>query len=368
MSKSLGNGIDPIEMIEEYGADAVRYTLAALTTEGQDVKLAPTRFEMGRNFINKLWNASRFVLMNLAEAETAAGEVADDALSFEDRWILSRLAAATEEARANLQHFRYSDLALGLREFAWHDVCDWYLEIIKNRFRAGGTEGAAAARVLAHVLDTMLRLLHPLIPFITEEVWHRLAEIRPRRGLEADPPEAPADLIRAPWPTADASRRDVGVEEEMRLAQEVIRAIRNVRSKFNLSPKKELAAQVSAREESVGERLRHREELIARLAGVEDLTIGVQLEKPSQTASEVMEAMTVYVPLSGLMDVETERKRLGKELKKKQDFLRKSATKLKNEEFLAKAKPEVVARERERREELELQIEKLETLLESLGS
>jgi valyl-tRNA synthetase len=368
MSKSLGNGIDPIEMIGQYGADAVRFTLTVLTTEGQDIKLAPTRFEMGRNFINKFWNASRFVLMNLAEHEGGSDRIDETQLTFEDQWILSRLAHAAEAAQRSLVEFKYSELAMGVREFAWHELCDWYLEIVKARFREGGERARIASRVLAHVLDTTLRLLHPIIPFITEEVWHLLGEIAPRRGLTADPPEATGAIIRASWPSPDEATRQPEIEEKMLLAQDVIRAVRNVRSKFNIPPRKGLAASVSARDEPVREALDEHRELVCELAGIDEIEIGVALPKPEQAASEVMEAVTIYVPLSGLMDVETEQKRLEKELKKKREFLRRNANKLKNEEFLTKAKPEVVEREKALKEDLENQIAKLQTLLESLKS
>ncbi|MBN1257362.1 MAG: valine--tRNA ligase [Planctomycetes bacterium] len=370
MSKSLGNGIDPIDMIEQYGADAVRFTLAALTTEGQDIRLSPTRFEMGRNFINKLWNASRFVLMNLVATapNPCAGDVEYEELEFEDRWILSRLAATSATARQALDNYRYSDLAMGLRDFAWHDICDWYLEITKARFRDGGESAAVAARVLAYVLDTMLRLLHPVIPYITEEIWGLLAKLAPQRGLKAQSEDAPPDLIRAPWPQAQEEWRDQKLEEEMNLAQEAIRAIRNVRSKFNLAARKPLAISVSARDEEVEQILKHQVGLIARLAVLEELEIAVALPKPAQAASEILDAMSIYVPLSGLMDVELEKNRLEKDLQKKEEFLRRSATKLKNEEFLSKAKPEIIERERALKEDLEAQIEKFQTLLESLES
>ncbi|MHC4871171.1 MAG: valine--tRNA ligase [Planctomycetota bacterium] len=366
MSKSLGNGIDPLEMIGSYGADAVRFTLTSLTTEGQDIKLAPTRFEMGRNFINKLWNASRFVLMNLADIESNNDEITAEMLSFEDKWILSRLNRTITDVDKLFAAYRYSDIAAVLREFSWNDVCAWYLEITKSRFKEGGDSSQVAARVLAYVLDAMLRMLHPVIPFITEEIWSLLNKIVPVRGLGADSGNAGENIINAAWPVITEGYIDEGVEKDMAMTQDVIRAIRNVRSKFNIPPKAELRAMVSADSDDAKAIIEGRKELIMRLAPASDLEFGIKLEKPGSAASEVMDNMQVFVPLSGLMDVSVEEKRLEKELKKKTDFLRKSNNKLQNQDFLSKAKPEVIQREKDLKNDLLEQIAKLEELLGSL--
>jgi valyl-tRNA synthetase len=353
-------------MIKEYGADAVRFTLAALTTEGQDIKLSPTRFEMGRNFINKLWNASRFVLMNLSEVDGGSQKITSDMLEFEDRWILSRMHTTIKTVDKHIKDFRYSDLAGTLREFAWHDVCDWYLEITKARFREGGQSAVVASRVLALVLDKMLRMLHPIVPFITEEIWSLLAKICPARGLSGNPENAPELIVRAPWPNPENAPYSEDIEKEMELTQEIIRAIRNVRSKFNIPPKTGVKAIASTADQATADMLNGQKALVMSLANAEELEVGVNMDKPSSAASEVMEMAQVFVPLSGLMDVDVERKRLEKELGKKQDFLRKSNNKLKNEAFLQKADPKVVQREKDLKEDLIVQIEKLETLLSSL--
>lgn len=368
MSKSLGNGIDPLEMIESYGADAIRYTLTALTTEGQDIKLSATRFEMGRNFINKLWNASRFVLMNLSEVDGGTHEITRDMLAFEDRWILSRLNKTISEINNCFASYKYSDIASQLREFAWHDVCDWYLEITKGRFREGGDTAVTASRVLAFILDSMLRMLHPVVPFITEEIWSLLNKIAPARGLEANAPAAVENIIRAEWPKFNENFEDEDAGQNMAMTQDVIRAIRNVRSKFNIPPKSELKAMVSAVDENVCNILKGQKELIMKLSPASELEFGVGLEKPGSAASEVMESMQVFVPLSGLMDVNVERERLEKDLQKKTDFLRKSNKKLQNQDFVNKAKPEVIEREKNLKTELEEQITKLEELLASLDT
>ncbi|MDR2391417.1 MAG: valine--tRNA ligase, partial [Planctomycetota bacterium] len=382
MSKTRENGIDPLAMIqggkqrrfgrefayEAYGADAVRYTLCTLTTDGQDIRLAPTRFEMGRNFINKMWNASRFVLIRLAGTETGGGALANADLSIADRWILSRLAATVSEAGRALEEFRFHEYAKSVYEFAWGDFCDWYVELAKPALADGGRPAASAARVLAWTLDNILRLLHPVAPFFTEEVWRLLGEAVPARGLENPKPAAPM-LIRAAWPDKDkySFRRDQAVERDMALAMDVVRAIRNIRAKFVLPPNSALAALVSAAAAGEAESLAPLAGMIRNQAGVGDLEIGVALVRPSQTAAEVMPGVQVYVPLAGLMDVELERRRIEKNLTKKLAGRDSLNVKLHNHEFLDRAPAEVVAREQARLTELTRQIDELSELLDSLA-
>ncbi len=383
MSKSRENGIDPLVMIrggtqrrfgkeftyEGYGADAVRYTLCTLTTDGQDIKLAPTRFEMGRNFINKMWNASRFVLIRLAEVEGGSEALDDSRLSVADRWILSRLANVTDEAGRHLEGYRFHDYAKSLYEFAWGDFCDWYVELVKPDLNQGGPRAAAAARVLAWVLDNLLRLLHPVAPFFTEEVWRLFAEVVPARGLGVPEPAAPM-LVRAPWPDLPAAvlRRNPEVERDMARAMDVIRAVRNIRAKFNLPPKSKLAVSVSAAEAEHAASLSPLADMIKAQAGLDGLEVGVGLPKPHQAASEVLPGAQVYAPLAALMDVEVERRRIEKELAKKTTGRDNLNVKLHNLDFLDKAPPEVVEREKTRRDELDRQIQELTELRESLSN
>ena len=383
MSKSRENGIDPLVMIqggkqrrfgrefsyEAYGADAVRYTLCTLTTDGQDIKLAPTRFEMGRNFINKMWNASRFVLIRLAETGMTGGEIVDADLSLADRWILSRLAATVGEASRSLGEFRFHEYARTVYEFAWGDFCDWYVELAKPALATGGGPAASAARVLAWTLDTILRILHPVTPFFTEEVWRLLGEAVPARGLE-NPAPAPPMLVCADWPDSDKASlwRNEAIERNMALAMDVIRAIRNIRAKFNLPPKSALTALASAAAAGEAEILAPLAGMIRSQAGVESLEIGVNLAKPFQAAAEVMPGVRIYVPLAGLMDVEVERRRIEKDLTKKRTGRDSLNVKLHNHEFLDRAPAEVVERERARLVELTNQIDELSELLDSLAS
>ncbi len=383
MSKSRENGIDPVVMIkggkqkrfgkefayEGYGADAVRYTLCTLTTDGQDIKLAPTRFEMGRNFINKMWNASRFVLIRLADVPANAGAVDPEKLSKADRWILSRLSAVVAETDRQIESYRFHDYAKTMYEFAWGDFCDWYVELAKPALNAGGETAETTGRVLAWVLDNIMRLLHPVAPFFTEEVWRMIAEVVPERGLGAPEKAAPM-LVRAPWPdTRDAEQwQDETVERDMARAMDVIRSIRNIRAKFNLPPKAPLPVSVSTVDSEYAESLAPLHEMIVVQAGLERLDIGVELPKPHQAASEVLPGAQVYAPLASLMNVEVERNRIEKDLAKKSQGLNTLNLKLHNFEFLDKAPKDVVEREKARLEELSRQIRELTELRDSLSN
>ncbi len=383
MSKSRENGIDPLVMIqggkqkrfgkeftyEGYGADAVRYTLCTLTTDGQDIKLAPTRFEMGRNFINKMWNASRFVLIRLADVPTDCEAVDPAKLSMADKWILSRLSVVIEEASKQLESYRFHEYAKTLYEFAWGDFCDWYVELVKPALNKGGEDAATTGRVLSWVLDNILRLMHPVAPFFTEEVWRLVSEVVPERGLGMPEKAAPM-LVRAPWPDLQAAMawRSPEVERDMARAMDAIRAVRNIRAKFNLPPKAPLPVSVSAADDEYAASLEPLRDMITAQAGLESLDIGVNLPKPHQAASEVLPGAQVYIPLASLMNVEVERKRIEKDLEKKSQVLDNLNLKLHNYEFLDKAPPEVVEREKARRDELTRQIKELTELRDSLAN
>ncbi|MDR1535276.1 MAG: valine--tRNA ligase [Planctomycetota bacterium] len=383
MSKTKENGIDPLVMIQggkqrrfgkeyaydSYGADSVRYTLCTLTTDGQDIKLAPSRFEMGRNFINKMWNASRFVLIRLSETPAGGDMPKASDLSLADRWILSRLAACVAGASGQLEAFRFHEYARTVYEFAWGDFCDWYLEMAKPYLNQGGPAAGVTAGILAWTLDNILRVLHPATPFFTEEVWRLLAEVAPARGLEDIRPAEPL-LIRASWPDCEAASRwrDPAIERDMDRAMNIVRAVRNIRAKFNLPPKLRLAVLVSAAKADYLESVVPLGMMIRDQAGVESLDFGVNLEKPRQTATEIIDGAQVYAPLSGLMNVEVERLRIEKELSKRLRGRDDLNRKLHNLEFLGKAPAEVVEREKARLGELMRQAGELTELRDSLES
>lgn len=378
MSKSRGNGVDPIDIIESYGADAMRFSIAHMTGETQDVRMpvekttladgrvvnTSKKFEIGRNFCNKLWNAARFVLSNLDGWEDTS-PVSADRFDFDDRWILSRLALCVEEATAGLEHYSFGRSVQTIYGFFWNEFCDWYLERAKAKLTLGGETKETTQRVLAFALDRTLRLLHPTIPFITEAVWEELEASAPGRDL-TDAIKAPASerIIIAAWPAGFDSLRDAGVDERMQLLQELVRAVREIRSQMGIAPKQAVRAAISA-----GKRtglIRAQAEFIISLAGVEELTVEEKAPRPPHSASAIVAGVEVFVPLAGLIDFEKERKRLVKRIERAQGALKGSEAKLANENFVKRARPEVVERERERTRELAAEVEKLKASIEAL--
>jgi valyl-tRNA synthetase len=373
MSKSLGNGIDPIEMIDQYGADAVRFSLMVLTTEGQDVKLSPTKFEMGRNFANKVWNASRFVLINIEGLEPPAEPLAEEALEVSDRWILSRLECAVERTTAGIDAFRFNDAAQATYDFVWRDFCDWYVELAKSRLRRAEKSGDAKSavtvrRMLAFLLDRALRLLHPLTPFITEEIWGHLNEAVPDRecfSLAAAP--ASRRLMLAGWPTPEEGRRDEELEAEFQLMQEIVREVRSVRQKQGVPAKERVGLIMVPEADAKLPDLEAHLGLIAEMAGSDTPRIEPGLrEKPEGYASAVLTGLKIFVELGERHDAEAERDRLLKLRAKEEEHLSRSEARLSNEAFLSKAPKKLVEEYRATRKEILGRIESINKSLESL--
>lgn len=357
MSKSAGNGIDPLDMIEKYGADAVRFSLISLTREGQDVKLAENRFEDGRRFANKVWNATRFVCLNLAGGRTDGSSAA--AVRLEDRWILSRLATVLAETSAALEDYRLNDAITGLYRFVWNDFCDWYVELAKPRLAEGESESARAARgTLARVLRDTLRLLHPFTPFQTEVLWKALHE-----ALDEDPGTL---LVKAPWPDAAGIAADPEAEREMEVVQTVVRAVRNVRALTMVDDRKPLAALVAAPREAEREVLLRHEESARALAFLERLEVVESAERPPSSAVAVAGALEVIVPLGPDVDLDKLKGTLAGRVEKLKKNVAGLDGKLGNPKFVERADPDVVQAERERREELGLELELLERNLAGL--
>ena len=366
MSKSLGNGIDPIDIIGQYGADAMRFSLVLLTAEGQDVKLSPTRFEMGRNFANKLWNAARFALMNLEDAKDLPALKPED-LAFEDRWILGETSRAIEELTAALEGYHFHAAGHVVYRYAWNSLCDWYLEAIKGRlYGARPADKRVAQKVLASALDALLRMLHPFAPFITEELWQHLNELVPERGVFAAR-RAEESVVRAAWPKSTWFPRDAEAEGAMPLATDLVRAVRNIRSKLGLGERTEVDAIVTGENAGALEVIRRHEHFIKDLGRVKNLTAGTGLSKPPACASEVVSGLDVYVPLAGLIDVGEEKARLSARIEKVEKGLKGAEAKLSNASFVERAPAEIVERERERRAELAAEVDKLRSNLADLG-
>ncbi|MEZ5978238.1 MAG: valine--tRNA ligase [Planctomycetota bacterium] len=348
MSKSAGNGIDPIDVIEQYGADAMRYSLMMLTREGQDVRLAENRFEEGRRFTNKIWNAARFVMMKMGGERDEVTSAT--ATAIEDRWILSRLADTIEGVTRELDGYHFNDAATRLYRFVWNDFCDWYLELVKSRLEGDDASARAARGTLARVLRDTLALLHPFTPFQTEVLWDAMHETL---GQQKE-----AMLVRSAWPDGAGLAVDADAEREIGVLQGVVRAVRNVRAMTTIGDRKPLAAVVAAPRADELAVIEAAKERIAALAVLSSLEAGADLPRPSGSAAAVAGTIQVFVPLGEDVDTAALRDTLERRAQKLRGAIGGLEKKLENEGYLANAAPEVVEEDRaklvEQREELAL--------------
>lgn len=343
MSKSLGNGIDPLEVIEKYGADTLRFMLITGNTPGNDMRFYWERVEGTRNFANKIWNASRFALMNM-EGYDKDAELAPYTLA--DKWILSRLQDTVKDVTGLLERFELGEAGRAIYDFIWSEVCDWYIEIAKPRLynKEAAAERATAQHVLATVLVSAMKLLHPYMPFITEEIYQCL------------PHEAESIMI-SKWPVADESLIDPEAERGMNAIMDSIKAIRNMRAEVNANPGKKIPA-IMLVSEDLREVVAHNDSYIKLLGGIDNLELRpLNGEKPENAMAAVVTGIEVYLPLAGLIDVEKETQRLSKELAAMEKDLQRAGGKLSNAGFLAKAPEDVIAKERAKYEELSGKIE-----------
>lgn len=343
MSKSLGNGIDPLEVIEKYGADTLRFMLITGNTPGNDMRFYWERVEGTRNFANKIWNASRFALMNM-EGYDKDAELAPYTLA--DKWILSRLQDTIKDVTGLLERFELGEAGRAIYDFIWSEVCDWYIEIAKPRLynKEAAAERATAQHVLATVLVSAMKLLHPYMPFITEEIYQCL------------PHEAESIMI-SKWPVADESLVDPEAERGMNAIMDSIKAIRNMRAEVNANPGKKIPA-IMLVSEDLREVVAHNDSYIKLLGGIDNLELRpLNGEKPENAMAAVVTGIEVYLPLAGLIDVEKETQRLSKELAAMEKDLQRAGGKLNNAGFLAKAPEDVIAKERAKYEELSGKIE-----------
>lgn len=343
MSKSLGNGIDPLEVIEKYGADTLRFMLITGNTPGNDMRFYWERVEGTRNFANKIWNASRFALMNM-EGYDKDAELTPYTLA--DKWILSRLQDTVKDVTGLLERFELGEAGRAIYDFIWSEVCDWYIEIAKPRLynKEAAAERATAQHVLATVLVSAMKLLHPYMPFITEEIYQCL------------PHEAESIMI-SKWPVADESLVDPEAERGMNAIMDSIKAIRNMRAEVNANPGKKIPA-IMLISEDLREVVAHNDSYIKLLGGIDNLELRpLNGEKPENAMAAVVTGIEVYLPLAGLIDVEKETQRLSKELAAMEKDLQRAGGKLNNAGFLAKAPEDVIAKERAKYEELSGKIE-----------
>jgi valyl-tRNA synthetase len=353
MSKSKGNVIDPLVIMDGYGTDAFRFTLAAFAAQGRDVRLSEERIEGYRHFVNKIWNASRFTLMNLKGVSVE--EPLPDPQRLADRWVLSRLQRITRQTQEALDSYHFNEVANVLYQFTWHEFCDWYLELIKPvLYGQSETERMRTQRILVHSLSVLLRLLHPLMPFVTEELWHQL-------------PGEHGSIMAALFPEPDWSLVDPQAEEQMAVIMDVTTAIRNIRGEMNIAPAAKVKALAYGPENLVSLLETHGGYIkdLARLATLETRGDG---ERPRLAASAVVHELELLVPLEGILDFEGESNRLQKEIGKLEPELARSRKKLANDDFLARAPAEIVAKEKDKVERLGSKLEKLQTQLERIDN
>src|SRR5213593_244123 len=357
MSKSLGNGIDPLDVVRLYGADALRWTLIAGSSLGADVILDPsdleTTFAPGRNFANKLWNIGRFILAQLPEDVESIDKLNLSALALADRWILTRAYATIVAATEQLETFRLDEAAKACFEFAWKDLADWYVEAVKPRLAAG--DAAAAQAVLAFCFDTVLRLLHPVVPFITEDLWQRLPGRRPEELL-----------VTAAWPTVPLQLLKLEAASEFTRVQEAISKIRMIRAEYRIAPKIRLAASIKPRTDLIRAAFEGERETIVRLAQLSDLDLDGGFGGAGAHAV-LADGSEVFVALADAIDVRQECRRLSSELTRLEQRLSGLAAKLTNQNFVARAPAEVVAQEREKERAWRDQRQALADKLKSLG-
>ena len=363
MSKSLGNSPDPLDVIDQYGADALRFTIAYLSPLGQDVLFGSEKCDLGRNFANKIWNAVRFLLMNkkeiLGDDTISLDQLPDEHLDLADRWILSRLNTAIKTFNTSLTEFHINEATKLLYDFIWHDFCDWYVEMVKTRFYGDEPKELKTAVLLRAlwIFDQALRLMHPVMPFISEELWQSLCD---RNGQS---------LVRAAFPTMNEHYINQTVENELNFVIKLIEAVRNIRGELNVAPSKQIEVHVHLHGE-FGEKLAINANYVQGLLNYIDRLCRAKTiptwaretekyEHPKASASAVVDGTEIYVPLVGIIDLDAERKRLEKEIARLQGLIDGIGKKLANASFVERAPKDVVEKEREKQRTMTMNIEKL---------
>ena len=348
MSKSTGNVIDPVKMIENYGCDALRFTLTAFAAMGRDIKLSEERIEGYRHFVNKLWNAARFTLMNLEEEAPEAVDLAE-VEGLNNRWILHRLELLKKDMDQAFEEYRFNDVAQGGYKFLWSEFCDWYLELVKPDMQSAERK-AQSQYVLYTVLKELLILLHPIMPFVTAEIWQAL------------PGHAGEDLATMRYPEERPGCLRPEDAARMEFIQGVIVAVRTIKAELDINPSHKVVLTLHPADAAQQELLLANESTIVTLARLERMEVGMDIHAPKASASSVVQGCQIIVPLKGNVDLQGELARLAKEMGKLQAALEVVDKKLSNESFVTRAKPEIVQRERDRAAELKDNLEKLTTL------
>jgi len=369
MSRSWGNVIDPLDVVERYGSDALRFTLMTASTPGNDTRLSLQKVEAARNFANKIWNSGRFVLSALGSQRPGAADLAQalshqDALTLPDRWILSRYSRLVARVNRLMEAYQFGEAGRQIHDFLWGEFCDWYIETSKLQLHAVDEQiGDLTRSVLVTVLERTLRLLHPFMPFVTEEIWQNLTDGGRRTAGQRDIDS----IMLMPWPEPER-QRDVEAESDMELIMELVRAVRNARAEYGVDPGRRIAATIAAGQRS--ELLLSQQEVLVALARLdrERLTILPTLvEQPRQALALMVDHVECYLPLAGMVDLDAERKRLARELEGVVDLISRTERLLANPGFMTKAPDHVVEREREKLAQSRARQAKLQGRLATLG-
>jgi valyl-tRNA synthetase len=353
MSKSLGNGIDPLEVVEEYGADAMRYTIINITPLGQNLLLSMDKFNVGARFANKIWNASRYILMNIDE--DSYGDVNKGNLDTADKWILTMYEETVDRVNKFLSEYRLNDASSLIYEFFWHEFCDWYIEISKVKLYSRDKDLRSCAQVMIiHILEGCMRLLHPFMPFITEHIWQLLPIEKKEKSI-----------MISQYPVFNEKNVFAKSKEIISILKDINYNIRNIRGEMNVPPELKTDVLIKTKNHAVLEVIRQNMDVITFLSRINTLTYGKAIDKPQGCASAVGNGYEVYLPLKGLIDLEKEKVRLNKEIQKLWAEIERSRAKIDNKLFVGKAPESVVRREKER---LDANIKAYERITGILGS
>ncbi|MFW6149376.1 MAG: valine--tRNA ligase [Atribacterota bacterium] len=357
MSKSKGNAIDPLLMIDQYGADALRMTLASLTIQANYIRLSKDKIETFRNFTNKIWNVARFTLTHLSDFNPQEIEIEKLNFTLFDQWILSQLNKTVKEVTSSLEHYRFSDAAMTIYEFSWNYFCDWYIELVKETLyqNVNTTERKTAQYVLWYVLDHILRLLHPFMPFITEEIWQKI-------------PHKELSISVSRWPEYKKARIDSNIEELVIIIQEVIKTIRNIKAEMNIPLTRDIDVYMKVVDNKKEKLINDHLSYIKNLAHIQSFQVGASLEKPECSATGVLEDIEIFVPLKNVIDLSSEVQRLEKKLQKIEKEMIMANKKLNNSDFIQKAPEKVINKEKEKIKELTDIRDRIEKNLKALKS
>jgi len=354
MSKSLGNGIDPLEVVERFGADAMRFTIVNITPLGQNLLLSIDKFNVGARFANKIWNASRYILINIQDIIPQVPE--EKELDTADRWIITMYQDTVRRMNQYLGKYRFNDASSLIYEFFWHEFCDWYIEISKVKLYSKDEKArSSAAGILLYILEGCLRLLHPIMPFITEEIWQRLPCKKDKKSI-----------MISDYPDYDRKKVFRESVEKIEILKQVCYSIRNIRGEMNVPPEKKTPVLIRTLKKEVQDVVEEHVEVIKFLARLTKVEYGEHIQKPEGSASAVGSGYEVYLPLKGIIDLEKEKERLARELSKISLEMERAKNKLGNKNFIKKAPQEIITKERERLDEYEKAHRRIEGILASL--